>query len=790
MGHHRVKVFVRLRPSCRPSTAIHVDHAANTIRIDVQKQHGGGPPRPYNDQMVFPFDNVIQSSCQETVFDQCAKSVVEDILGGYNGTILTYGQTGSGKTYTMTGDTKAYAHRGIIPRAVERIFAEKVAKPEAGITVHVSYLEVYNEGIYDLLPQRRLASAVSLTAMEDNGLIEIKGLNKMHCSTEAEALKYFFEGERHRSVAPHTLNQMSSRSHCVFTLFVERHSGLRTLEEVTSCKLNLVDLAGLERLKRTEVGGQTKKEAMLINKSLSFLEQVVSHTLRFAALVMQKQRLSLEAYYLKSALHWADRAAVYALRQGTGHVPFRQSRLTTLLKDALGGNCKTVLIACAWAEDFFLDETISTLRFAQRVKYLKTSAIINKKPDDANIERKYVREISDLKQELALRDALTGRPSISYDDLTEETRSELRERIQAFLAEEAGIDSIPIENFKQVKELLCLFKEAQVSLRRELEKLLRDYGGGPDTFLNHPATDIEMNPGSTEGDDEEYVGELDTEGFHVGPVAPDDARPDLPPSPHAMVRALRSPELRYGDDTLLDYNKSPPIKAAPPDLWDLDLEERNEAFLEYKHNTEEGQIQEQELKTKTAELRMRKRSARELYTTVNNSKHEIADVKLLDSASKAGARVEFGNQAFDEQKYHLMQRFRVARSAYQRAFQELKEVKTNLELLQQEVRDCKQKLLESFYRWFETMSMYRGDMSKMEAFSSGSPAAVVSGPKQSVYKGDIDVGKVEAPLPASAGVVTGSKLGMTKSPGLNHEIVKGSVMVPQQQNKTRSKGGK
>ncbi|BBN03135.1 hypothetical protein MPTK1_2g21020 [Marchantia polymorpha subsp. ruderalis] len=634
MGHCRVKVHLRLRPSCRPSTAIHVDHAAHTIRIDVLKQHGGGPPKPYNDQMVFPFDSIIQSSCQEAVFEQCARQVVEDVLGGYNGTILTYGQTGSGKTFTMTGDTKAYAHRGIVPRAVERIFAEKVAKPEAGITVHVSYLEVYNE--------------------------------------------------------------MSSRSHCVFTMFVERHSGLRTLQEVTSSKLNLVDLAGSERLKRTEVGGTTKKEAMLINKSLSFLEQ-----------------------------------AVFALRQGLGHVPFRQSRLTTLLKDALGGNCKTVLIVCAWAEDFFLDETISALRFAQRVKYLKTSAVINKKADAANTQRRYVREISELKQELALRDALTGRPSISYDELTEETRSALRERIQAFLAEEAGIDSIPIENFKQVKELFCLFKEAQVSLRGELEKLLRDYGGGPDTFLNHSQHDVDINPGSEEADDEECVGELDKEGFHVGPVAPDNARPDLPTSPHAMLRAIRSPGLKYGEDTLLDYNKAPPAVAPPPNLWELDEDTRNEAFSEFKHTTDEGRTQDHELRTKTAELRLRKQTARELCTTVNDAKLEIANIKkVLDEQSKQSARVEFNNQGFDEQKYHLMQRFREARSAYQRGAQEFKEVKTDLELLQQEVRDCKQKLLESFFRWFEVKTQYKGDLQRlMTPLSPARIASPIGGPK-------------------------------------------------------------
>ncbi|CAM6104068.1 unnamed protein product [Calypogeia fissa] len=673
MGNCRVKVHLRLRPSTRPSTFIHVDNVTSTVRIDVQKVHGGGPPRPFIEQMAFPLDGIIQSSSQELVFEQCARQVVEDVLLGYNGTILAYGQTGSGKTFTMTGDTKAYVHRGVVPRAVERIFAEKVAKPEAGIVVHVSYLEVYNEGVYDLLPQKRIGSAVNLVATEENGITEIKGLNKMHCNTEEEAMRYFFEGERHRSIAPHALNQMSSRSHCIFTMYIERHSGLRTLQEVTSSKLNLVDLAGSERLKRTDVAGQTKKEAMNINKSLTLLEQ-----------------------------------AVVALRQGCGHVPFRQSRLTTLLKDALGGNCKTVLIVCAWFEDFFLDETISTLRFAQRVKYLKTSAIINKKADAANNQRKYIREIAELKQELALRDALNGRQNLSYDELTEESRGELRERIQAFLSEEAGIDTIPIENFKQVKELFCLFKEAQVSLRGELEKSLRDYCGRPETYLNHPVHDVDIEPGSVEANDEECVGVLGDEGFHVGHIAPDDARPDRPDSPQAVIRTSRSPGIKYGEDCLLDYKKSPTSQDPPLLLWDLAQDSRNEAFLEYKHGTEEGSQLDFFLRGKTNELRMKKETARDLCTMVNSAKAEIQDIKkMLVTECKEG-HMEFGKDQ-NEKKFQVLHRFKVVRSAYKKAFDELKGVKIDLEFLQQEIRDCKQKMVESFYRWFETVHGVKGN---------------------------------------------------------------------------------
>jgi len=283
---------------------------------------------------VFSLDSVIQTTNQETVFESCAKQLVEDVLQGYHGTIMTYGQVGSGKTFTMTGDMKVYAHRGIAPRAMHRIFQEKETKPEAGIRVQMSYVEVYNEGIYDLL-QTRGEPAGSLMILEENGLVELRGLTKMPVENEAEALKLYFEGEKLRSYSDHSLNQMSSRSHCVLTFYIERRTGIRTLQDVTVAKLNLVDLAGNERVKKTsDYRGHLRREAMAINKSLTFLEQ------------------------------------------------------------------------------------IGSLRFAQRVKLLRTTAIINKKLDSAGTERRYAKEIIELRQELALKDALSGHTRISYDELT------------------------------------------------------------------------------------------------------------------------------------------------------------------------------------------------------------------------------------------------------------------------------------------------------------------------------------------------------------------------------------
>uniref|UniRef100_A0A7I4DH15 Kinesin motor domain-containing protein n=1 Tax=Physcomitrium patens TaxID=3218 RepID=A0A7I4DH15_PHYPA len=184
----------------------------------------------------------------------------------------------------------------------------------------------------------------------------------------------------------------SIRSHTIFTLCMEKRVGrFKTEYDTVVAKLNLVDLAGFERLKKTNTstGGRMRVEACSINKSLCLLEQ-----------------------------------AVYAIKQGQEYVPFRQSKISIILKEALSGNCRTELILCLWPEEYFLDETIKASRFAQRLKVLRTFSIHNKKIDCCVLnERRHAQEIANLQQELALKDALQGRPGLSFDDLTLENYS-------------------------------------------------------------------------------------------------------------------------------------------------------------------------------------------------------------------------------------------------------------------------------------------------------------------------------------------------------------------------------
>lgn len=178
--------------------------------------------------------------------------------------------------------------------------------------------------MYDLLNQR----SDDLMIIEENGLVDVRGLARPRVETEAQALKLFLEGEKGRTYGNHALNQQSSRSHTIFTLYMEKRVGrFPTEQDIAVAKLNLVDLAGVEHLKKTntDTGGLMRREACTINKSLSFLE-----------------------------------TAVYALRLGQGYIPFRQGKASILLKESLSGNCKTVVIICVWPEECFLDETVLT----------------------------------------------------------------------------------------------------------------------------------------------------------------------------------------------------------------------------------------------------------------------------------------------------------------------------------------------------------------------------------------------------------------------------------------------
>jgi len=255
---------------------------------------------------------------------------------GYNGTVFAYGQTGTGKSHTMEGQWEPPELRGIIPRAFLHIFERIEDTHDQNFLVRASYLEIYNEEVRDLLskdPKNRL----DIKEDVERG-VYVKDLTSYVVKGVTEMENVLLAGKKNRSVGATLMNQDSSRSHSIFTIVIESSgTGADGEKHIKAGKLNLVDLAGSERQSKTGATGDRLKEATKINLSLSALGNVIS------ALVDSK----------------------------TSHVPYRDSKLTRLLQDSLGGNTKTVMVANLGPADYNFDETSSTLRYANRAKNIK-----------------------------------------------------------------------------------------------------------------------------------------------------------------------------------------------------------------------------------------------------------------------------------------------------------------------------------------------------------------------------------------------------------------------------------
>ncbi|KAL4488914.1 hypothetical protein ABPG72_005701 [Tetrahymena utriculariae] len=359
-----VKVVVR----CRPLNPKEKEDGRTQV-VFVNPQRGEiSVTNPKGDQAeapkVFTFDSTFEPEVeQETVYKNTAYPIVESVLEGYNGTIFAYGQTGTGKTHTMEGKDEPKHLRGIIPRTFDHIFRSIKGTPNVQFLVRVSFLELYNEEIRDLLQKN--IKKLELREKPGSG-VYVKDLSTFMIQDQEELREKLLHGRENRAVGATQMNQDSSRSHSIFSITIERCDIVNGESHIRVGKLNLVDLAGSERQSKTQATGSRLKEAININQSLTTLGNVISSLI--------------------------DPKAT--------HVPYRDSKLTRLLQDSLGGNTKTVMVANVGPADFNFDETISTLRYAHRAKSIQNHAKINEDPKDAMI-RQFQEEIAKLKQQLA-----------------------------------------------------------------------------------------------------------------------------------------------------------------------------------------------------------------------------------------------------------------------------------------------------------------------------------------------------------------------------------------------------
>ncbi|CAB3377767.1 Hypothetical predicted protein [Cloeon dipterum] len=373
-----VRVAVRIRPQIARELIDNLGVCTSVTPGEPQVQLGKGN--------LFTYDHVFDTEeVQSAIYESCVANLVEGALEGYNATVLAYGQTGSGKTYTMgTGYelTCGAENVGVLPRAIRHIFSGIESRQEqareAGIPipefrVEAQFIELYNENLYDLLePDRSMQEPKNIRIHGDHfGGISVEGVNRTVVKIEEEAMSCLRNGALSRSTGETQMNQQSSRSHAIYTLHIQqrrlapeesedKENGVTGDFETLTSKFHFVDLAGSERLHRTGATGERAKEGISINCGLLALGNVIS------ALGDKSKKVM--------------------------HVPYRDSKLTRLLQDSLGGNSRTVMIACISPSTQDFMETLSTLKYANRARNIKNRVTIN--------QDKYSQQLSQLRQEV------------------------------------------------------------------------------------------------------------------------------------------------------------------------------------------------------------------------------------------------------------------------------------------------------------------------------------------------------------------------------------------------------
>ncbi|XP_032522833.1 kinesin-like protein Klp68D isoform X2 [Danaus plexippus] len=423
-----VKVVVR----CRPLSDKEKNEGHDEV-VKVWAERGAVQVyNPKGEDKLFTYDAAYDCTADtQTIYDEMVRPLVASVLDGFNGCVFAYGQTGTGKTHTMEGTPQ---HEGIIPRAFRHIWAhiENTASPDVTHLVSCSYVELYLEDIRDLLSKD--CKKLTIRGQELNGFY-IPEMTSVVCKSAAEMVRVMASGNKHRAAARTDMNEHSSRSHAVFLVTLE--TAHRATNRIRVGKLNLVDLAGSERQRKTGAGAERLREAARINQALSSLGNVIS-----------------------------------ALAENSPHVPYRDSKLTRILQDSLGGNSKTIMIANIGPASYNYDETITTLRYAHRAKAIKNKPVRNEDPKDAKL-REYQAEIERLRTLIERRKAAERRKK---NRPQRRNRAESEEDTTSIENEHILAESTIEQEKNKTEEL-----ESQI---KALEERLVQGGGGKDLINN------------------------------------------------------------------------------------------------------------------------------------------------------------------------------------------------------------------------------------------------------------------------------------------------------------------
>ncbi|XP_066195028.1 chromosome-associated kinesin KIF4-like [Sylvia atricapilla] len=595
---------VRVALRCRPLVPKETSEGCRMCLTFVS----GEPQVVVGNDKAFTYDYVFDPSVeQEEVFNTAVSPLVRGTFKGYNATVLAYGQTGSGKTYSMGGTyTASQEHEpsaGIIPRVITLLFEEQQRKQDWNFVLKVSYLEIYNEDIVDLLCSSRERSPISIREDPNEG-IKIVGLTERRVTCARDTVSCLEQGNSSRTVGSTAMNSQSSRSHAIFTICISQQKKNDKNCSLYS-KLHLVDLAGSERQKKTKAEGERLKEGININRGLLCLGNVIS------ALGDESKK--------------------------GGFVPYRDSKLTRLLQDSLGGNSHTLMIACVSPADSNLDETLNTLRYADRARRIKNKPIVNVDPHAA--------EVHQLKQQVQQLQVLLLQahggtvpltagglaPSESIQSLMEKNQSlqEENQKLSQGLSEAAG-------QIAQMLERIILTEQENEKMSAKLEQL-----------HNHAVCKLDLQKLMASVEDEELkenvkviqslqqvLAELQSESAATAEAAVElsDSEQNSPgeaqvgqesktPSDFSIQHALHQAQLSR---ELLELNKALSLKEALAKKMS-----DNDTQLDHIHSQYESNIKDLELEVGSLQKEME-----QLKAALQMAKKDSNQAKLSEQRRK------------------------------------------------------------------------------------------------------------------------------------------------------------
>ena len=448
-----VKVCIRVRPM-NSKENLETEEEIVTCSDQRGEIYLKNPEDPKN-PLMFTFDNVFsKNSTQESIYDSCAKPIVDALLKGFNCTIFAYGQTGTGKTYTMDGLEGKPDKIGIIPRSFNQIFAAiKNAPSDVDYLVRASMFELYNEELIDSFNKNDKKEKLEIHEDPKSGFY-VKNLSILNITEEKELLELLSHGKSTRKVRATAMNDYSSRSHSIFTIIVESSEmdPLTKQSRFKMGKLNLVDLAGSEKQKQTKTTDEGLKEGININLSLTTLGNVIN-----------------------------------LLVKGSPHVPYRNSKLTKLLSDSLGGNSKTLMLANVGPAKSNYAESLQAIKYASRAKMIQNKPKINEDAKDALLRQKQ-EELKILREQI--EKLATGTPAFlenNRDFINEqpidkkqarkpqkkETETELKERLQKMESlknEEKEISKEKQDLQKQLGDIQSKLKKEEMDRQTLVQK--------------------------------------------------------------------------------------------------------------------------------------------------------------------------------------------------------------------------------------------------------------------------------------------------------------------------------